>query len=382
MPIWNPWHGCHKISAGCLNCYVYRRDTSIGKNASIVSKTSSFYLPLQRDRHKVYKLLPENGIVYTCMTSDFFLEEADEWRSECWEMIRKRSDLHFFIITKRIHRFSSCIPEDWGKGYSNVTICCTCENQDRSDFRLPIFLSQPIQHRVLIHEPLLGPINMEKYLSDGRIEKVICGGESGNAARPCNYEWILSIREQCIRQNTEFHFKQTGANFIKEGKTYSIERKLQHSQASRAGIDFVPGKVIGGKWGNMDLFLRIQSSPFRSSFHLKPQDIQYIQNKGVETIRQHAAAFLRERLAPAQIPNDGKQTPMRGHPVFLAQHACGCCCRGCLEKWHGIPQNMELDENTQNRLVDTLMEWIRRQLENTDQLEHTLKDIQEQIPGF
>ena len=79
---------------------------------------------------------------------------------------------------------------------------------------------------------------------------------------------------------------------------------------------------------------RLQRSAFRAKFHLSEQDRQYIADKGMETIQRHAADFIRTRLAPASIPNDGKQTPMRGHPVFIAQHACACCCRGCLHKWY------------------------------------------------
>ena len=144
MPIWNPWHGCHKISPGCLNCYVYRRDESIGKDASIVKKTGDFDLPLKRDRQGSWKL--NEGPVYTCMTSDFFLDEADPWRQDCWDVIRRRGDLDFVIITKRIHRFMDCVPPDWGDGWSNVTIIRTCENQERTDYRMPIFLALPIHH--------------------------------------------------------------------------------------------------------------------------------------------------------------------------------------------------------------------------------------------
>lgn len=79
-------------------------------------------------------------------------------------------------------------------------------------------------------------------------------------------------------------------------------------------------------------FIRLEKSTFRSKFHLTDKDIKYVQEKGIDTIEKHAADFVRTRLAPADIPNDGKQTPMRGHPVFLAQHACACCCRGCLNK--------------------------------------------------
>ncbi|MCU6775026.1 MULTISPECIES: DUF4186 domain-containing protein [Blautia] len=112
-----------------------------------------------------------------------------------------------------------------------------------------------------------------------------------------------------------------------------------------------------------DLFQRLARSNFRSRFHLKEKDRQYIQEKGMDTIRSHARDFVRTRLAPAQIPNDGKQTPMRGHPIFLAQHATGCCCRGCLYKWHRIPQGVQLTQNQQDYVVDVLMTWIEK--ENT-----------------
>ena len=81
----------------------------------------------------------------------------------------------------------------------------------------------------------------------------------------------------------------------------------------------------------------------------------------MDTIRSHAADFVRTRLAPAQIPNDGKQTPMRGHPVFLAQHATGCCCRGCLYKWYRIPAGVQLAEEQQEYIVDVLMAWIEKE---------------------
>ncbi len=111
------------------------------------------------------------------------------------------------------------------------------------------------------------------------------------------------------------------------------------------------------------IFIRLKQSPFRSKFHLTEKDKKYIQDKGVDTIEKHARDFIRTRLAPANIPNDGKQTPMRGHPVFVAQHACACCCRGCLNKWYHVPLGRELTENEQERIVKLLMTWIKRQLE-------------------
>ena len=101
MVIWNPWHGCRKISAGCANCYVYRRDESIGKDASVVTKTGDYALPVKKNRQGEYKITAKDGVVFACMTSDFFLDTADEWRQGCWDMIRERSDLEFHIITKR-----------------------------------------------------------------------------------------------------------------------------------------------------------------------------------------------------------------------------------------------------------------------------------------
>lgn len=401
MPIWNPWHGCHKISAGCQNCYVYRRDQAVGRDAGIVAKTGDFDLPLKKTRQKEYKLRPEDGTVFTCMTSDFFLEEADEWRPECWRMMLRRSDLQFAIITKRIHRFMDCIPEDWGDGYPNVSVYCTVENQQMADFRLPIYLGLPIRHKQICHEPMLGPICIEPYLATGEIACVLCGGESGPDARPCHYEWILSTREQCIRYGVPFHFKQTGAVFIKNGKTYHIERRLQQSQAAKAGLDYPPAEQHDrprepaseaaqrrhAEWLKRDLFERIAESAFRSRFQLKPADRQYVREKGMDTIRRHAEDLIRQRLAPAVIPNDGKQTPMRGHPVFLAQHGCACCCRGCLEKWHGIKAGVPLTEEQQAYVADVLMEWIRRQMamhnrRQTDR-ERTETSMQgaERIPG-
>ncbi len=235
--LWNPWHGCHKISAGCQNCYVYRTDSKYDKDSSEISQNKTFNLPLKKKRTGEYYLIPEkDGIIYTCFTSDFFLEEADEWRTECWEMIKQRPDAEFLIITKRIHRFHECIPDDWGDGYDNVHICCTCENQDRADFRLPIFLNAPIKKKSIICEPILEQINLLPYLTD-EITQVVVGGESGYYARICKYDWVISLREQCIKTNTNFYFKQTGARFVKENKLYNIPRKLQHSQARKAGIN-------------------------------------------------------------------------------------------------------------------------------------------------
>ena len=111
------------------------------------------------------------------------------------------------------------------------------------------------------------------------------------------------------------------------------------------------------------LFERLGNSKFRSSFHLKQKDIDYINEKGLDTIRQHAQDFIAKRETPAVIPNDGKQTPMKGHPVFMAQHATATCCRGCLNKWYHVPVHTELTEVQQEKIVHLIMTWIERKME-------------------
>lgn len=108
---WNPWHGCHKLSDGCKNCYVYRRDSRYGKDSSIVEKTKDFDLPVQKLKNGEYRL-KTSGTVFTCFTSDFFIEEADAWRRDAWAMMRERRDLSFLFITKRIDRFFVGLPPD------------------------------------------------------------------------------------------------------------------------------------------------------------------------------------------------------------------------------------------------------------------------------
>ena len=226
---WNPWHGCTKISTGCKYCYVYRQDKMYGSeiSSSECRKTGDFNLPIKRKRDKSWKI--ESGkLVFTCFTSDFLLKDADEWRPECWQMMKLRKDLWFFFFTKRIDRFMECVPDDWGDGYENVIVGCTVENQEMADYRLPIFLSLPIKHKSIIVAP----------------KEVSAGGESGFDARPCNFDWILALREQCVAKDVTFRFHQTGAHFIKDGKMYRIPRCYQLSQAHKANIDYKVDKYL------------------------------------------------------------------------------------------------------------------------------------------
>ena len=109
-------------------------------------------------------------------------------------------------------------------------------------------------------------------------------------------------------------------------------------------------------------FQKLVRSKSRSRFRLSDVDRRYIAEKGMDTIRRHAEDFIRTRLASANPANDGRQTPMRGHPVFKAQHATATCCRGCLEKWWKVPKGVDIPPERQSRIVDFLMEWIARQI--------------------
>lgn len=156
--------------------------------------------------------------------------------------------------------------------------------------------------------------------------------------------------------NVDFYFRLEDENYI-----YNCADLNLKIGDLLAGYEKYLGSCSPGRDRFDNLFERLSRSNFRSRFHLKEKDLQYIQEKGMDTIRSHARDFVRMRLAPAQIPNDGKQTPMRGHPVFLAQHATGCCCRGCLYKWHRIPAGVQLTGEQQEYVVDVLMEWIERE---------------------
>ena len=236
MAIWDPWRGCHKCSEGCKFCYIHKGDYKRGVDTEKIVKTSKFYAPIEKNKKGEYRMKAPK-IVYLCFASDFLIEEADIWRDECWKMIKERSDLTFLFLTKRIHRLKNCLPLDWGDGYDTVIIGCTVENQEIADYKLNIFDKLPIKHRNIIAQPLLGPIDLSSHLSN--VELVVVGGESDFNARVLNYDWVLDIREQCIKNNVSFNFRQLGTNFVKNNKLYKINTRLLISQARKANIDYL-----------------------------------------------------------------------------------------------------------------------------------------------
>lgn len=243
--IWNPWHGCKKKSEGCNNCYMFYLDkTRSDKDGSEIYKTKTgFRYPISKNRNGEYKI-KSGEMIRICMTSDFFLEEADAWRNEAWDIIKQRSDVAFFILTKRPERVPGCLPYDWGDGWENVFFNVTAENQRRADERIPILKELPFKHKGIMCAPFIGEISIEKYLDDGQIEQVICGGENYDGSRPCNFDWIKSLRAECVRHNVTFAFIETGTVFIKDGKRYVIpDKKVQSEMAFKSGMGF-QGKPI------------------------------------------------------------------------------------------------------------------------------------------
>ena len=193
---WNPWQGCHKISEGCQNCYAYRGMKQFGRDPTKVvrSKDPTFYAPLKWKEPKR---------IFVCSWSDFFIEEADEWRRKAMEIIWEKASWHtYLILTKRSEQLRYT---GWPK---NVWLGVTVENQ-RNVSRIEDLGWAICNTRFVSFEPLLGPIDLSRWKAT-LIEWVIVGGESGPSARPMNPEWALQIRDWCRDKDVPFFFKQHG----------------------------------------------------------------------------------------------------------------------------------------------------------------------------
>lgn len=233
--LWNPWKGCHRVSEGCKFCYTHKGDIKRGCDTNIIYQTKDFYKPLEKNKTGEYKI-KSGTLVYVCFSSDFLIEEADQWRLECYKMMKERSDLHFLFLTKRIERFTEVLPDDWQDGYENVTVGVSVENQEQVDKRLSILSKLPIKHKNIACQPLIGQVNLEPYLKG--IDLVLVGGESDKLARPLYFNWVKDIRNQCVKANVNFNFRQCGTNFIMDDKTYVIPTRQLMSQARKANIDY------------------------------------------------------------------------------------------------------------------------------------------------
>lgn len=237
--IWNPWHGCRKISEGCQNCYMYFLDAQRDKSgADIFRVKKNFDYPLHKNRAGEYKI-KSGEYIRVCMTSDFFLEEADKWRDEAWQIMKKRSDVIFILVTKRPDRVYEHLPFNWGNGWENIWFHATVENQIRAEERLPILLDLPFKHKGIMVAPFIGKISIKQYLESGQIENVWCGGENYNGSRPLYFEWVKSLADECREADVSFDFFETGNVFIKNGvKISEIDKLAQTKRAYLCGLNY------------------------------------------------------------------------------------------------------------------------------------------------
>lgn len=242
--IWNPWHGCVKKSEGCDHCYMFYLDQLRGQQGDHIHKNESgFSYPLKKLRNGEYAVKSGEQL-RVCMTSDFFLEEADIWRREAWDMIRQRRDIVFFLLTKRPERVAQQLPPDFGDGWEHVFFNVTCENQRRAEERIPLLLQLPFRHKGVMCAPFIGEVDLSRWLPSGQIEQIICGGENYDGARPCHFDWVKSLYRQAVEWNVRFCFIETGTTFVKDGKTYHLpDKKLQSRMAYLSGMRH-PGRPI------------------------------------------------------------------------------------------------------------------------------------------
>lgn len=255
--MWNPWHGCHKCSEGCLRCYMFERDRAIGVNSDIIKANKvNFRLPVQRKRvksgkHGLEYKVPSGSVIMTSLTSDFFIEEADVLREDAWQYIHERYDCLFEIITKRPERIRQCLPENWLSGWYNVMISVTAENENRAWERIPLLLDAPIRHKGIVIEPMLEEMDIRPFLSSGEIETVVVGGESyqglkGNA-RELKLTWVKDIAEQCKEYNVNFHFHQTGSRLrLENNQLININKRDEVGLAEFYKLDYIDKTV--GSW--------------------------------------------------------------------------------------------------------------------------------------
>lgn len=208
---WNPWQGCHKVSTGCKNCYMYRDMVSYGKNPNLVFRSSpqTFNMPLAWQRKGE---LHSGARIFVCSWSDFFVQEADYWRDEAWDIIKKCSEFNFLIPTKRIERASLFLPEDWGDGYKNVWLGVSAENQEMYNKRVPVLASIPAHIRWVSAEPLIDSIDPTQIPESKNMDWFVSGGESGNSPRPANIQWYRILRGFCEVNKILYFHKQNGGS--------------------------------------------------------------------------------------------------------------------------------------------------------------------------
>lgn len=256
---WPIARGCHKKSAGCKFCYMMRDGDRWKYDGNTVKRTGKHAFNLPKRIQGTSKVWPGQPLIFTSSITDMLIEEIDSYRPEIWDMIRKYNHPIYQVLTKRPERFAGNMPPDWGTGYKHVWLGVSVENQEMADERIPLLIQTPAHIRFLSVEPLLGPVDIEKYLwlnaGDNnkycndcgdpaktacdnthcqfkKIHWVIIGGESGNdngpwGYRPCQLEWIEQVIADCKKHKVPVFVKQLGTHLGKELKI-SRHAKLLH----------------------------------------------------------------------------------------------------------------------------------------------------------
>ena len=213
-PTWNPWHGCKKVSAGCKYCYMYRDKERYGqKPTDVVRSKTMFNQPLKWQ---------DPQLVFTCSWSDWFIEEADEWRNEAWEIIKSTPHHTYQILTKRPERILMCLPDDWGDGYENVWLGVSVES-DNEKHRIETLAKVTAKIRFISAEPLIGPIDLNplKKTLEKDFHWIILGGESGNQTgkylyRECEEKWLTDLISISQETDVKVFVKQLGTFLAKK----------------------------------------------------------------------------------------------------------------------------------------------------------------------
>ncbi len=211
----NFWMGCQKISPGCKFCYMFRDKYRYGQDPTKVTRTldATFYKALTWQDPK---------IIFTCSWSDFFIDEADDWRADAWDVIKRTPQHQWLILTKRPERIKQCLPEDWGEGYRNVWLGVSVESQ-KYIHRVETLKTIPAKIRFISAEPLLEEVDLSGVLVDGTIHWVIIGGESGNENgkylyREAEIGWFHKIIGDCCVTGVSVFNKQLGTHLAKQLK--------------------------------------------------------------------------------------------------------------------------------------------------------------------
>lgn len=237
----NPWIGCTKVSPACDFCYAETWDNRFkGERWGPKAARTRTKIQNWNKVRKWNKAAVETGIktiVFTASLADIFdnhrtIEQA--WRDDFWALVRETPALSWMLLTKRPQNIARYLPADWGKGYANVALGASAENQEETDRRVPVLLGIPAVCRFLSMEPLLGPVQVPAgALAADKISYLIAGGESGSLARATHPDWIRSVRDQAIDTGVGFHFKQWGEH----GPT-----------GERIGVDAAGNHLDGRQW--------------------------------------------------------------------------------------------------------------------------------------